>query len=172
MLSIISCVCKPSVCLLWRYICYLFPTVWLGCLFLWYWVVWAALYILEINYLSVVSFAIIFSHSEGCLFTLFVVSFAVQNLLSLIRSHLFIFVFIFITPKEISAGWCMFTCYLSKGAGLWAECVEIFGPVNSWAVLSGQAERFGLFRLIYCESASFLLCRSQHGLIQSSVSLF
>ena len=47
------------------------------------------LYILEINPLSIVSFAIIFSHSEGCLFTLFIVSFAVQKLLSLIRSHLF-----------------------------------------------------------------------------------
>ena len=55
------------------------------------------LYILEINPLSVVSFAIIFSHSEGCLFTLLIISFAVQNLLSLIRSHLFIFVFISIT---------------------------------------------------------------------------
>ena len=54
----------------------------------------SCLYILEINSLSVVSFAIIFSHSEGCLFTLFVVSFAVQKLSSLIRSHLFIFVFI------------------------------------------------------------------------------
>ena len=52
---------------------------------------------LEINPLSVVSFAIIFSHSENCLFTLFIVSFAVQKLLSLIRSHLFISVFIFIT---------------------------------------------------------------------------
>ena len=31
------------------------------------------LYILEINPLSVVSFAIIFSHSEGCLFTLLIV---------------------------------------------------------------------------------------------------
>ena len=51
------------------------------------------LYILEINPLSVVSFAIIFSHSEGCLFTLLIVSFAVQKLLSLIRSHLFAFVF-------------------------------------------------------------------------------
>ena len=46
-------------------------------------------YILEINPLSVVSFAIIFSHSEGCLFTSLIVSFAVQKLLSLIRSHLF-----------------------------------------------------------------------------------
>ena len=47
--------------------------------------------------LSVVSFAIIFSHSEGCLFTLFIVSFAVPKLLSLIRSHLFTLVFISIT---------------------------------------------------------------------------
>ena len=55
------------------------------------------LYIFEINYLSVTSFAIIFSHSEGCLFTLLIVSFIVQKLLSLIRSHLFIFAFISIT---------------------------------------------------------------------------
>ena len=46
----------------------------------------SCLYILEINPLSVVSFAIIFSHSEGCLFTLPIVSFAVQKLLSLIGS--------------------------------------------------------------------------------------
>jgi len=57
----------------------------------------SCLYILEINPLSVVSFATIFSHSEGCLFTLLRVSFAVQKLLSLIRSHLFTFVFISIT---------------------------------------------------------------------------
>jgi len=56
----------------------------------------SCLYILEINPLSV-SFAIIFSHSEGCLFTLLIVSFAVQKLLSLIRSHLFTFDFISIT---------------------------------------------------------------------------
>jgi len=54
----------------------------------------SCLYILEINPLPVVSFAIISSHSEGCLFFLLIVSFAVQNLLSLIRSHLFTFVFI------------------------------------------------------------------------------
>jgi len=50
-----------------------------------------------INPLSVVSFVIIFSHPEGCLFTLLIVSVAVQKLLSLIRSHLFTFVFISIT---------------------------------------------------------------------------
>ena len=57
----------------------------------------SCLYILEINPLSVVSFAIIFSHSAGCLFSLLIVSFAVQQLLSLIRSDLFTFVFISIT---------------------------------------------------------------------------
>ena len=51
----------------------------------------SCLYILEINHLSVASFAITFSHSEDCLFTLLIVSFVVQKLLSLIRSHLFIF---------------------------------------------------------------------------------
>ena len=36
------------------------------------------LYILEINSLSVVANAVIFSHSEGCLFILLIVSFAVS----------------------------------------------------------------------------------------------
>ena len=39
----------------------------------------------------------IFFLSVGCLFILFMVSFAVQKLLSFIRSHLFIFVFISLT---------------------------------------------------------------------------
>ena len=46
------------------------------------------------NPLSFDSLAKIFSHSVGCLFILFRVSFAVQKRFSLIRSHLFIFVFI------------------------------------------------------------------------------
>ena len=54
----------------------------------------SCIYILEINPLSVVSFAIIFSHFEGRLFTLLIVSFAVQKLLSLIRYHSFLFVYI------------------------------------------------------------------------------
>ena len=39
----------------------------------------SCLYILEINPLSVVLFAIIFSLPEGCVFTLFLLSLAVQN---------------------------------------------------------------------------------------------
>src|SRR5574339_187299 len=54
----------------------------------------SCLYIFEISCLSVASFAVIFSHSQGCLFTLLIVSFDVQKLLRLIRSHLFIFAFI------------------------------------------------------------------------------
>ena len=49
----------------------------------------SCLCILEINPLSVVPFANIFSHSEGCLFILSMVSFAVQKLLRLIKSHLY-----------------------------------------------------------------------------------
>ena len=55
---------------------------------------WICLYIFEINSLSIASFAIISSHSEGCLFTLLILSFVVQKLLILIRSYLFIFVVI------------------------------------------------------------------------------
>ena len=57
-------------------------------------------YMLSINPISVISFVNIFSHSVGCLFILFMVSFAVQKLLSLTRSHLFIFGFISFTLRD------------------------------------------------------------------------
>ena len=57
------------------------------------------LHVLEINPFSVALVANIFSHSEGCLFIVFMVAFAVQKLLSFIKSHLFIFVLIFITLR-------------------------------------------------------------------------
>ena len=55
----------------------------------------SCVYILETNSLSVISFAIIFSHSEGCLFTLLIVSFAVQKLLKFNRVPLLYFWFYF-----------------------------------------------------------------------------
>ena len=60
-------------------------------------------YILEINPLSISSFANIFSHSKCCLFVLFMVSFAVQKLVSFIRSHLFILDLAVIYVIECSA---------------------------------------------------------------------
>ena len=57
----------------------------------------SCLYILEIKHLLVTLFANIFSQSVGCLFILFIVSFAMPKLISLIRSQLFIFAFTSIT---------------------------------------------------------------------------
>ena len=82
------CVSSLEKCLYWsfsHFLIRLFLFLVLSCM--------SCLYILEINPLSVVSFAVIFSHSEGCLFTLLIVSFAVQKLLSLIGSCLFLLLF-------------------------------------------------------------------------------
>ena len=114
MLSIFSCASWPSVCLLWR-------NVYLGLLPIFYVVVWvflilscmSCLCILEINPLSVASFANIFSQSVSCLFALFMVSFALPKILSLIRSHLFIFVFISITLGDRSKK--ILLQFMSKG---------------------------------------------------------
>ena len=70
----------------------------------------SCLYIFEVSCLSVASFAIIFSHSEGCLFTLLIVSFDVQKILSLIRSHLFTFAFISLFWEVGHRGSCCDVC--------------------------------------------------------------
>ena len=87
--------CLLAICRLWRNVCLvLWPIFLIGSFIFLELSCMSCLYIFEINSLSVASFAIIFSHSEGCLFILLIVSFAVQKLLSFIRSHLFIFAFI------------------------------------------------------------------------------
>ena len=75
--------------------------------------------------MSVVSFAFIFSHTEGCLFTLLIVSFAVQKVLNLIRSHLFTFVFISFTLGGGSS------CLENPlgGVAWWAA---VYGVTQSW----------------------------------------
>ena len=81
------------MCLLWRNVYLgLLPIFQLGLLLLLNCM--SCLYILEIKPLSVASFENIFPHSVGCPFILFMVSFAVQKLISLIRSYLFSFGFI------------------------------------------------------------------------------
>ena len=51
-------------------------------------------YILDINSLSDILFANIFSHSIGIIFVLLIAFFIVQKLLGLSKSHLFIFAFV------------------------------------------------------------------------------
>ena len=94
MLSIFSCAYWPCICFLWRNVCLgLWPIFSIG---LFGFLLLSCLCILEIRPLSAALFAKIFSHSMGCLFIFLMVSFAVQMLLSLIRSHWFIFGFIVI----------------------------------------------------------------------------
>ena len=87
----------------------------------------SCLCILEINPFSVDSFANIFPHSEGCLFILFIVSFAVKKLLSFIRSHLFIFVFISITLRGES-----------KKILLWFMSKSVFPMFSSKSFIDGK----------------------------------
>ena len=65
--------------------------------------------ILKISPLSLELFANIFFYSVGFLFVLFMISFAVWKLLSLIRFHLFIFVFVSITLGD-SKRYCWGLC--------------------------------------------------------------
>ena len=94
MLSTFLCTCWPLLCLLWKSV-YSGPLPIFkksGCFLLLSYL--SSLYILDINLLSDVWLASIFSHSVGCLCTLLIPSFAVQKLFSLIQSHLFIFAFV------------------------------------------------------------------------------
>ena len=74
-----NCMCSLEKCLFWYSFFFFFLIGWyvvliLSCM--------SCLYILEINPLLVASFTNIFSHSKGCLFVLFMVSFAVHKLKS------------------------------------------------------------------------------------------
>ena len=101
MLSIFSYFSGPSVCFPWR-------SVYSGLLRFFSWVVClpgvdtCSLYILEIEPLSEVSIANMFSHTVCSLFNLMLLSSTMQKLFILVRSHLFIFSFMFLALGDIS----------------------------------------------------------------------
>ena len=97
MLSIFSCVCWPFVCLLWINVCLgLLSILWLGCLLFWYWAI-CIFWRLILHHCFVCGYFLPF---WGLSLQLFILPFAVQKLLSLIRAYLFIFVFISITLQS------------------------------------------------------------------------
>ena len=93
MFSIFSCICGPSVCVLWKNVFLGFPLIFLIGLFVFIlkFSCMTSLYILEVNPFSGASFVGIFSHSDGYLFVLYMVSFALQKVLSLCLMCLFLF---------------------------------------------------------------------------------
>ena len=105
-LSIFSCDYWPSEFLPWRHVFWSLLPIFFD------WLVWfflvlscmSCLYILGSKCLSVTSFAHIFFHSVCCHLILFMASFALQKLLCLIGSHLFIFISTALGdwPKEIN----------------------------------------------------------------------
>ena len=91
--------CLLAICMLSLEKCLFrsFPTFWLDCLFSWYWVIWTACIFWKLI-LCQLFYLLLFSPILRVVFSpCFIVSFAVQKLLRLIRSHLFTFVFISVT---------------------------------------------------------------------------
>ena len=143
---------------LWRNVCIgLLPTFLLGCLIL---SCMSCLWILDSNPLTVVLFAIIFSHSKHCLFTSFIVSFAVRKFL--IRSHLFILVVI---PITLGGG--------SKRILLWFRSYSVLLMFSSKSfIVSGLIFRSLIhFIFVYGVKEDFILLHvtvqfSQHHLLK------
>ena len=123
----------------------------------------SCLSIFEINPLSVASFAVIFSQSEGCLFILLIVSCVMQKLLILIRSNLFLLlcpIFSEVSHRGSCSGlcWTVFCLYFPPGvlvSGLtfrsliYFESVFVYGVrKRSSFILLQVADQFSQHHLL------------------------
>ena len=88
MLNIVPCAFWPYICLPGRSVYLnLLPIFWLGCL-------GGFVFVFFFNIELLYFYTSCFLQFVGCLFILFMVSFVGQKLLGLIRSHLFVYVFL------------------------------------------------------------------------------
>ena len=117
----------------------------------------SCLYILETNPLSVTSFAIIFSHTELS-FCFAYGLFAVQKLLSLIRSHLFIFGFISFTLGDGSKK--IFLQFMSKSVPpVFSSKSFIISSLTFTSILSLiHFEFIFVYAVRECSNLIFFIC--------------
>ena len=157
MVSIFSFVCYPSICLLWRNVCLiLWPTFWLHHLFFWSWAACIFLRLILCQLLRLLYFLPFWRLSFHLAYSFF----HCAKLLSLIRSHLFIFAFISIT---LGGG--------SKSILLWFMSESVL-PIRSF-IVSGLTFRSLIhFEFIFVYGvSSFILLQvvdqfSQHHLLK------
>ena len=167
MLSIFSLACWPYVCLLWKKCLFRSSATFLIGLFVfWYWVAWTVCIFWIWTPCQSHCLQNIFSQSTGCLFILFIISFTVQKLLSLIRSHLFIFAFISIAlgdwAKKVLLQ-CMSGNVLPmfSAKSFMVSCL-LFRPLGHFTFASVYGVR-ECFNFIYLQVADQL---SQHHLLK------
>ena len=105
------------------------PFFWLACLIFLVLSCMSCLYILGSKRLSVTSFAHIFFHSVCCHLILFMASFALQKLLCLIGSHLFLF----LLPWETDLRRSIFLSFFIQGAWITGVVAE-----REWVILKNR----------------------------------
>ena len=126
-----------------------------------YWVVCKhSLYILDINPLSDMWFANIFSHFVGGFFILLMVSFAVQKLLNLMSSHLFIFAFV------TSAFGVKFKKSLLSPVSV---SLHPMFPARSYMVSGLNVQVFNPFWFNFCVWCKTVVQFPQHNLLKGQI---
>ena len=92
--------CLLAICLLWRNVCLgLLPSFWLGCLFFWYWAVWATYIFWSLTLCQLLHWQL-FSPILKVLFSSCLQFPLMGKGFKLFRSHFFVCLFVFISTKQ------------------------------------------------------------------------